>query len=157
MTLTHSALISLPTGARRSVHGSRLVHAKLAPDLQSQMQVLDFNVDPKRSKVAFDDVFRGPEVTVGKRFERRIVGEETQIYEPTIFYTAVLSSLPYTEVTSDKALPYAGFMIDDERIVGHSVCNLLKTHTVACSLFQHALYATAFSQDDMKRMEVFTF
>ncbi len=42
----------------------------------------------------------------------------TSVISSSLFTKNVESSLPYREVTTKVSLPYSGFMIDDERIIG---------------------------------------
>ncbi len=106
----------------RYVHGPRFVkslHGRW-PETGCRLQVLDFGVHPER---AGDD---------DSAFERRNAAEpdfpcehryraRTSVISSSLFTKNVESSLPYREVTTKVSLPYSGFMIDDERIIGLQV------------------------------------
>lgn len=127
-------------GIRRFVHGSRFVRAKIAPwpapRASCRMQVLDFNVHPKRHEPENESLNSDDRNgDLHSRPVQRLVIDPTEIREPAIFRSVVVSYLPYHEVTSCEEFPYTGFMIDDERIIGLSVCNLL----LSLRLIQHPL------------------
>ena len=100
------------------MHGSRIVRTlpSSAYLTGSHMQVLDFCVHPKRfsDQMSEDNPQR----------RSRYVVNPTVIRDPTLFRMDVESRLPYYEVVTAETYQHAGFMIDDQNIVGLNVSPL---------------------------------
>ncbi|KAI0755585.1 hypothetical protein C8Q74DRAFT_1373368 [Fomes fomentarius] len=101
----------------RFIHGARIIGPNFSPHGPSinQIQVLDFNVHPKRHNdpVAYIPVPNGRSYTV--------VDSESTIFSST-FLDPVSTSLPYAVSVRDdvhtELRNYTGFMIDREQIIG---------------------------------------
>jgi hypothetical protein len=97
----------------RHIHGPRIV---ALPTGDRSIEVLDFDFDPN-----------SPPVDLDRSFERRIHTEPTIIRAGTVFCDNVVSALPYRKTIKREALhdhDFAGYMIDEERIVAVSVVSV---------------------------------
>ena len=60
----------------------------------------------------------------------KVVTESSKIEKGEEFLNDIVSSLPYCEATSEKRYGYHEVLIDDERIVGITVC-IVRLSTVS--------------------------
>ncbi|KLO10377.1 hypothetical protein SCHPADRAFT_832626 [Schizopora paradoxa] len=123
----------------RYIHGPRFVKALHGrwPSTGCRLQIFDFGVHPKRPGDD-DSAFEGRNAAEPDfPCEHRYCSTTSVLHGSSVFKKPVKSSLPYREVITKAALPYSGFMIDDERIIG--------------------LQSLAFSDGDMRNVDVYVF
>ncbi|KII84882.1 hypothetical protein PLICRDRAFT_179210 [Plicaturopsis crispa FD-325 SS-3] len=120
----------------RYAHGQRVIcpPTRLTENRGTLVQLLDFNVHPE-----WPDTFErvAAEAALDKGLRYRLVLEESIIYKEQIFVDDFSTSLPYRVLGRMVKSHYSGFMIDEQRILG--------------------LNSTAFSEADMKEIDVFMF
>jgi hypothetical protein len=95
-------------------------HAETNP---SPITIRDFNphsvaryTEPERNEI----IDKHPSAGI-----RRLVTEATALEQRHVFAETIWSALPYTEVVSRQRYDYTAVLMDEERILGLWVCEIL--------------------------------